>query len=133
MLFSACATNPDKMSAADVSPLQYKNLDCEQVGIEQSRISRKTTELYQSLQKKASNDQWQMGVGMLLFWPVLFALEGGDGPEAAEYKNLKGQYAALEQTSLQKKCGLEFTPLDKQVKSTAEAAAKKAPAASTPR
>jgi hypothetical protein len=41
--------------------------------------------LYASLKKKADNDTAQMTVGMLLLWPTLFFLEGGDGPEASEY------------------------------------------------
>jgi hypothetical protein len=40
---------------------------------------------YNKLQKTTENDQAQMAVGMILFWPALFFLEGGDGAEAAEY------------------------------------------------
>ena len=80
-LISSCASNPDGFRAADVSPLQYKGYDCEQIGSESSRISRKVTELYDSLKKKADNDAWQMGVGMLLLWPTLFFLEGPVGPK----------------------------------------------------
>lgn len=121
IVVSSCASNPDGFRAADVSPLQYKSYDCEQIGSESSRISRKVTELYDSLKKKADNDAWQMGVGMLLLWPTLFFLEGGDGPEATEYKQLKGEYDALQQTSIAKKCGLEFKPLDAEVRAKAEA------------
>ena len=46
----------------------------------------------------------QMGVGLVLFWPTLFFLEGGDGAEAAEYARLKGERDALEQAYTQKKC-----------------------------
>ncbi|NBU71863.1 MAG: metal ABC transporter ATP-binding protein [Bacteroidetes bacterium] len=116
VFLAGCASNPDNMRAADISPLQYRNLDCEQIASEQARISRKVNSLYESLKTKADNDTWQMGVGLVLLWPVLFALEGGDGPEAGEYKQLKGEYEALEQVSLQKKCGLTFEPLDKQIK-----------------
>ena len=39
----------------------------------------------------------------ILFWPALFFLEGGDGPEAAEYAQLKGQYEALRTLAVQRK------------------------------
>lgn len=49
-----------------------------------------------------------MGVGLVLFWPTLFFLEGGDGPQAQEYARLKGERDAIERVSIQKKCGIEF-------------------------
>ena len=49
-----------------------------------------------------------MGIGMLVFWPALFALEGGDGPGATEYARLKGEYEAVRSTSVLKECGLRF-------------------------
>ena len=51
-----------------------------------------------------------MAVGLLLFWPALFFLEGGDGPEAAEYARLKGQYEALRTVAVQRKIGAEMLP-----------------------
>ena len=51
-----------------------------------------------------------MGIGLILFWPTLFALEGGDGPEAAEYGRLKGEYEAIRSAALQKKCALDALP-----------------------
>jgi hypothetical protein len=35
-------------------------------------------------------------------------LVGGDGPMAAELGRLKGQMVAIEQASIQKKCGIQF-------------------------
>jgi hypothetical protein len=49
-----------------------------------------------------------MGVGLVLFWPTLFFLEGGDGADAAEYKRLRGEYEALQEASVHKKFGLKF-------------------------
>lgn len=51
-----------------------------------------------------------MGVGLVLFWPTLFMLEGGDGPEAAEYARLKGEYEALRKVAIEKKCDLSLLP-----------------------
>lgn len=46
-----------------------------------------------------------MGVGLVLFWPTLFFLDGNSA-QAAEYGKLKGEFAALEQTAIKKNCGL---------------------------
>ena len=48
-----------------------------------------------------------MAIGLIIFWPALFFLEGGDGASAAEYSRLKGEFEALEQASIQKSCGIK--------------------------
>ncbi|MBO6582774.1 MAG: metal ABC transporter ATP-binding protein [Hyphomonas sp.] len=103
-----CASSPNKIAAQYVSPMAYQGYDCEQIALEQNRIERRTGELYQSLKKEANADKWQMGVGLILFWPALFMLEGGDGPEASEYARLRGEYNALSEVSIMKKCQIQF-------------------------
>lgn len=107
-IVASCATQPNKIPAQYVSPLQYAEYDCDQLGLEQSRIERRSGELYRSLKNEANADSWQMGLGLVLFWPALFMLEGGDGPEATEYARLRGEYNAIQEVSIQKKCQLAF-------------------------
>jgi len=78
--------------------------------MEMDYVSQRTTELYNSLQKEASADAVQMGVGLVLFWPTLFMLEGGDGREATEYARLKGEYEALRKAAIENKCNLSLLP-----------------------
>jgi hypothetical protein len=107
-LLAGCASQPEKIQAAYVSPDQYQRHDCQQIAAEKGRVERRVNTLYSSLKKTADNDATQMGVGLVLLWPTLFFLEGGDGAEAAEYAQLKGQYEALEEVSIQKRCGFQF-------------------------
>lgn len=123
---TACASNPDKIDAAYVSPLKYKDYDCDQIAMEMDHVGRRTNELYQRLQAERTADNWQMGVGLLLFWPSLFFLEGGDGPEAAEYAQLKGEYESLRTNSVQKKCGIESKSPEEIMKEADEASKEKA-------
>jgi len=104
---ASCASHPDKIDSAYVSPLKYSKYDCDQISTEMDYVGQRTTKLYQKLESEREADNWQMGVGLVLFWPALFFLEGGDGPEAAEYSQLKGEFEALRKTSVEKKCGLE--------------------------
>lgn len=106
---TACSTSPDEIGASYVSPLTYQSYDCEQVVMEMDRVGRKSSDLYAQLDKKATNDQVATGVGMVLFWPALFFIDG-DGPEAQEYARLKGEYEALEDTAIQKKCAADTLP-----------------------
>lgn len=111
---AACATPPDKIAASSVSTLQYEGYNCKQIAAELARVERKINDIYYRLDKTAGNDSAQMAVGMILFWPALFFLEGGDGPEAAEYARLKGELDALESVSIQKKCGIRFPEAPKK-------------------
>lgn len=122
---TGCATHPDKIATASVSPLQYQTYDCAQIGGELERVSGRANELYAGLKKDADNDTAQMTVGMLLFWPTLFFLEGGDGPEAAEYAKLKGETEALEKVAIQRRCQLPatITAANESVTDTAQAGA----------
>ena len=110
ILLSGCATKPSEIGASYVSPYKYKDYDEEQIIMEMDHVGRRTNELYYSLKKEASGDTAQMAVGLLLFWPALFFLEGGDGPEAAEYARLKGEYEALRTVAVQRKISLDMLP-----------------------
>ena len=59
--------------------------------------------LHYELEEEATDDSAQMGIG-LLFWPLLFFLEGGDDARAEEYALLKGEQEALQNEAVTKKC-----------------------------
>ena len=111
LLLSACASHPDTIKSAYVSPEKYKDYDCAQISAEAERISARAQVLYKDLKVTADNDAGQMAVGLILFWPALFLLEGGDGPQAQEYAQLKGEKEALEAASAEKNCGITFQPM----------------------
>ncbi len=101
---AGCASHSHELKAAQVSTAGYKGYDCTELHSEIQLNINRTSELTGILDEKADDDGMQMAVGMLLFWPVLFALEGGDGEEAAEYSRLKGELNAMEQVAILKKC-----------------------------
>tara|TARA_B100001093_G_C26319603_1_gene797079 strand:+ start:174 stop:524 length:351 start_codon:yes stop_codon:yes gene_type:complete len=101
----SCASSPDELSTQYVPASTFSNLDCDQIAGSLRQKNGRLQNLYTKLEKEASTDETQMAVGMLLFWPALFFLEGGDSPEAAEYSRLKGEVEALNEASMLKKCG----------------------------
>ena len=103
ILASGCATSSDKIAAAYVSPMQYQSYDCDQIAAESSRLSQRVMVLQGQVDKAASNDKALTGVGVILFFPVLFAL-GGNQQQEAEYGRLKGEFDALQQSAVLKKC-----------------------------
>lgn len=124
VLLAGCASKPSEIGAASVSSIQFNNHTCTQLGMESERISTRINELYASLDKKATNDAVAMGVGMLVFWPALFFLEGGDGPEAQEYAHLKGEYNAVEKVAIKKECTVQLAQLKTPEEYDAERKAK---------
>jgi len=94
-------------------------LNCTQLGGELERVSARKVELYNQLKKTADNDAAQMTVGLLILWPTLFFLEGGDGPQAAEYSRLLGEEETIQKMMVQKNCGEELIKAKQFVPGTA--------------
>lgn len=103
LLLSACAKSSNEVATAYISPEQYRGLNCGQINSELVRISGRVSEIGGRLDEAASNDAAITGLGVVLFWPALFAL-GGTGQQEAEYGRLKGEYEALNVVALQKNC-----------------------------
>jgi hypothetical protein len=100
---AGCATASKDIASAYVSPNQYSTYDCEQLAAETARIQARVVQTGGRLDEAAQNDAGIMAVGLILFWPVLFAL-GGTKQQEAEYARLKGEYDAVEQAAIAKKC-----------------------------
>ena len=105
-----CADSAKDIPTQYVSPLTYENYNCNQIGGELERLTRHVSELAGQVDQRSSNDSAKMAIGLILFWPSLFFING-NGPEAQEYGRLKGEYDALEKVSIQKECGYEFREL----------------------
>lgn len=100
---SGCATSSSSIAATYVSPLTYRHYDCDQISAELLRVQTRVQQMGGRLDQAASNDKALVGVGMLLFWPALFAL-GGTKEQEAEYARMKGEYEALQQAGIERKC-----------------------------
>lgn len=106
-LLTACATRADKITAAYTSPIMYQNLTCPQIAVEAQAVTSQVALATGNQNQKATGDAVAFTVGMVVFWPALFLMRG-DGAEAGQLANLKGQMQALEVASAQKGCGIVF-------------------------
>jgi hypothetical protein len=102
-VLAGCASSPDKIQASYVSPLQYGGYDCAQVQMELGRVAGRVREVAGAQKRQANNDSVAMGVGLVIFWPALFFLAGGNDRKE-ELAGLKGTYDALTESAIQKKC-----------------------------
>lgn len=111
LFVAGCASQPEDISANHVSASEYREHSCQELADEAGALNSKGRDLYQSLDKEADNDAAQMAIGMVLFWPALFFLEGGDGADAEVYADLKGHMDAVQQVSREKKCKTTPKPI----------------------
>lgn len=102
-MLSACASQPDKIMATPTSTTQYDRMNCRSLGAEQTRIVSSVNLLTANQKGKADNDAALMGVGMILFWPALFFLNG-DSANAPQLAVAKGQYDAIMDVRAAKGC-----------------------------
>ena len=100
---AGCATHPDAIAPAYVSPLQYSNCDCDQIRMELVRVNAKIMEVAGVQERTANKDDAAMAVGIILFWPALLFLASGDNRKE-ELARLKGEYDCLESLAIQKRC-----------------------------
>lgn len=103
LALGGCATSSKDVASAYVSPMQFQAYDCDQLASESQRINSRVAQLSGRLDTAAKNDKALVGVGVLLFWPALFAL-GGTKQQEADYSRLKGEYDAVQQSAVLKKC-----------------------------
>ena len=107
VLVAGCASKSENIQATYMSPMIYDPYSCEQLAQEGQRISARAAEVAGVQDKNRKNDTIKTTVGVLLFWPILFANEG-NGQTAAELAQLKGQKKAIEEASIKKNCGIRF-------------------------
>jgi uncharacterized protein YceK len=104
---SGCASSSSDIRASYVSPLQYQPYTCKQLAEEAERISSRAVEASGTQDSSRTQDAVVTTVGVIVFWPILFAVKG-DGQTAAELARLKGEMETIEKVSIQKNCGIVF-------------------------
>ena len=100
---AACASSPEDISAAYVSPAAYQAMNCNQLNAEASRINSRLAQATGQQQKAASNDAAMTAVSLILFWPAAFFI-GGDKSSAAELGRIKGEAQAVQSAASQRGC-----------------------------
>jgi hypothetical protein len=107
LALSGCASRSSDIAAAYVSPLQYQSFSCAQLTEEAARVSARAAVASGVQDQNATNDTVATTAAVILFWPAAFLIKG-NGANAQEVAQLKGDMDAIEQANIEKKCGLQF-------------------------
>lgn len=111
---SACAVTPEEIKPTYVSSNKYNRYDCMEIQKEINDISMREKELYSQVSKMEKRDAITLTVGIFLFFPALFFLNGNDNIAQKEYADLKGQHEILKNTAIEKGCSIkELESVDK--------------------
>jgi hypothetical protein len=102
-----CASSSSEITPAYVSPVMYQAYTCQQLALEAQAVSTRAASLSGVQDQKRTNDGVATAAAIVIFWPAAFFV-GGDKQTAAEPAQMKGQMVAIEQASIQKKCGIQF-------------------------
>ena len=102
-----CASSAEDIMPAYVSPVMYQQYTCQQLAQEAQAVSARAGALSGAQDHQRTNDGLATAAAVVIFWPAAFFV-GGDKQTAAELAQMKGQMVAIEQASIQKKCGIQF-------------------------
>jgi hypothetical protein len=94
-MFGGCASSSDKIAGQYISPLQYQNYSCAQLGEEAQRISGRVAQMSGAQDQKATSDAVATAAAIVIFWPAAFFV-GGNDQTTAELSRLKGEFETVE-------------------------------------
>jgi hypothetical protein len=106
-VLAGCASRSGDIAEAYVSPLQYQSFSCAQLREEAARVSARAAVASGAQDQNATNDTIVTTAAVILFWPAAFMIKG-NGANAQEVAQLKGDMDAIEQANIQKKCNIQF-------------------------
>jgi len=110
-----------QMALAMAAACQELHHDCAQLSAEVQRIQARANQIGGRLDQAAANDKAITSLGVVLFWPALFAL-GGTKQQEADYARLKGELDAVQQAAIAKRGPALVTPPPEPPASAASAA-----------
>ena len=103
LLLPACATRPENVAASHVSSSRYSERTCKSLVRELDEVQDALRAQSGKLNDKATQDAVVTGVGVILFWPVLFALGNNAGLEG-DVARLKGEEQAIRRQMREQEC-----------------------------
>jgi hypothetical protein len=104
---AGCASRSEDVAAAYVSPTAYSSYSCRELSAEAQRVSAAAAAAAGAQDSSRTKDVVATTAAVVIFWPAAFFV-GGNNAQTAELARLKGQMQAVEDASIQKRCGITF-------------------------
>ncbi|MCB5175670.1 MULTISPECIES: hypothetical protein [Microvirga] len=107
LLAAGCASRSDEVAASYVSSATYSSYNCRELSMEAQRVSSAAAAAAGVQDSQRTKDTVATTAAIVIFWPAAFFV-GGNNAQTAELARLKGHMQAIEEASIQKKCGISF-------------------------
>ncbi|AWM86706.1 hypothetical protein [Microvirga sp. 17 mud 1-3] len=104
---AGCASRSEDVAASYVSTASYSGYSCNELGQEAQRVSAAAAAASGAQDSQRTKDVVATTAAVVIFWPAAFFV-GGNNAQTAELARLKGHMQAIEEASIQKKCGIRF-------------------------
>jgi hypothetical protein len=104
---AGCASRSEDVAASYVSPTTYSGYSCRELRAEAERVSAAARAAAGVQDSARTKDTVATTAAIVVFWPAAFFV-GGNSAQTGELARLKGQMQALQDASIQKKCGITF-------------------------
>ena len=103
LLLTGCASEADENSKVRITTAaDYKLFDCQQLAQHARDVSAQAAALAGSKGQSCSTSEPS---GTVVFWPEAFS---ANGPRVAEISDLRSEFEAARQASLEKNCSTQF-------------------------
>ena len=101
VLLAGCADKAANIQPSYISPLMYKDYECDTLNQEYNRLIMHGQSVNKQQDRIANNDTGAVAAN-LLFWPTLFLIDNDDMREQVAL--IKGQLNAIQESAIQKGC-----------------------------
>ena len=101
VLLAGCADKAANIQPSYISPLMYKDYECDTLNQEYNRLIMHGQSVNKQQDRIANNDTGAVAA-ILLFWPTLFLIDNDDMREQVAL--IKGQLNAIQESAIQKGC-----------------------------
>ena len=101
VLLAGCADKAANIQPSYISPLMYKDYECDTLNQEYNRLIMHGQSVNKQ-QDRIANNYTGAVAASLLFWPTLFLIDNDDMREQVAL--IKGQLNAIQESAIQKGC-----------------------------
>ena len=101
VLLAGCADKAANIQPSYISPLMYKDYECDTLNQEYNRLIMHGQSVNKQQDRIANNDTGAVAAS-LFFWPTLFLIDNDDMREQVAL--IKGQLNAIQESAIQKGC-----------------------------
>ena len=102
LTLAGCATAPDQIPAAYVSPTQFSGQTCAQLNTAAQHLNARLMTATGQQAQSASNDAAMTAVALVLFWPAAFWIGGND--QAPAIAQMRGEAEAIQSAATSRGC-----------------------------